>query len=113
MSRDNDRFDEDEAVWPTVLFLLSAVLLLSAVYVVWRYWDNLSRRTPEEEAFDERVAALNRRQANRISDEDLTHPLTEDEAWQVMISRGQRGGRRRERYSGDLTRRLGERRRRS
>jgi len=113
MQQNRDHFDEDGAVWPTLLFLISAVLLLGAIYAVWRYWDNLSRRTPEEEAFDERVAALNRRQANRISDEDLTHPLTEDEAWQVMISRGQRGWRRRERYGGDLSRRVGERRRRS
>ncbi len=99
-------------MWPTVLFLLSAMVLLGAVYALWHYWDNLARRTPEEEAFDERVAALNQRQANRISDDELTHPLTEDEAWQIMISRGKRGWRRRERYSGDLSRRQGERRRR-
>jgi hypothetical protein len=99
-------------VWPTVFFLISAVVLLGAVYTLWRYWDNLSRRTPEEEAFDERVAALNRRQANRISDEDLANPLSEDEAWQAMINRGRRGLRR-ERYGGDLSRRVGERRRRS
>jgi hypothetical protein len=59
------------------------------------------------------VAALNRRQANRISDEDLANPLSGDEAWQAMIDRGRRGLRRRERYGGDLSRRVGERRRRS
>ena len=100
-------------MWPTVLFLASAVLLLGAVYALWRYWDNLSRLSPEEEAFDERVAALNERQANRVSDEDLARTLDEDEAWQIMVSRGQRGKRRRERYGGELSRRVGERRRRS
>ena len=80
---------------PIVLFLLFAVLLLGVVYALWRYWDNLSRLSPEEEAFDERVAALNERQANRISDEQLAHPLSEDDAWNIMVRRGQRsrGGR--------------------
>jgi hypothetical protein len=104
--------DEDVAVWPTVLFLITAVLLLGGVYALWRYWDNLARLSPEEEAFDERVAALNERQANRVSDEELAHPVSEDEAWQIMVSRGQRP-RRRERYGGELSRRIGERRRRS
>ena len=99
-------------MWPIVLFLISAVLLLGVVYALWRYWDTLARRTPEEEAFDERVAALNQRQSHRISDDELANPLSEDEAWQIMISRGQRGRRRRERYGGDLARRMGERRRR-
>jgi hypothetical protein len=96
-----------------VLFLGSAALLLGAVYALWRYWDNLARLSLEEEAFDERVAALNERQANRVSDEELARPVNEDEAWQIMISRGQRGKRRRERYGGELSRRIGERRRRS
>jgi len=99
-------------VWPTVLFLITAALLLGGVYALWRYWDNLARLSPEEEALDERVAALNERQANRVSDEELTRPVSEDEAWQMMISRGRRG-RRRERYGGELSRRVGERRRRS
>jgi hypothetical protein len=103
---------EDVGVWPTVLFLLTAVLLLGGVYALWRYWDNLARLSPEEAAFDERVATLNERQANRVSDEELTHPANEDEAWRIMVSRGQRGGRR-ERYGGELARRVGERRRRS
>ena len=100
-------------MWPTLLFLASAVLLLGGVYALWRYWDNLAHVSPEEEAFDERVAALNERQANRVSDEELTHPVSEDEAWKIMISRGQQGRRRRERYGGVLSRRVGERRRRS
>ena len=101
------------AVWPILLFVLSAALLLGVVYALWRYWDNVSRLSPEEEAFDERVAALNERQANRISDEELAQPIDEDEAWRIMVSRGQRGRRRRERYGGELARRIGERRRRS
>ena len=104
---------EGEAVLPILLFLLSAALLLGVVYALWRYWDNVSRLSPEEEAFDERVAALNERQANRISDEDLAHPVDEDEAWRIMVSRGKQGRRRRERYVGELARRIGERRRRS
>ncbi len=100
-------------MWPILIFLLSAALLLGVVFVLWRYWNDVSRLSPEEEAFDERVAALNERQANRISDEELAHPVDEDEAWRIMVSRGQQGRRRRERYAGELARRIGERRRRS
>ena len=100
-------------MWPILLFLFSAALLLGVVYALWHYWNNVSRLSPEEEAFDERVAALNERQANRISDEELAHPVDEDEAWRIMVSRGQQGRRRRERYAGELARRTGERRRRS
>jgi hypothetical protein len=96
-----------------VLFLGCAALLIGAVYALWRYWDAIARLSPEEEAFDERVAALNERQANRVSDAELAHPASEDEAWQIMISRGQRSRRRRDRYGGELSRRVGERRRRS
>lgn len=98
-------------MWPIVLFVVSALLLLGGVYLLWRYWDTLARRSPEEEAFDERVAALNERQAHRISDEDLAHPLNEEEAWQIMIRRGRRGTRS-QRYGGDLARRVDDRRRR-
>lgn len=94
-----------------VLFLVSALALFGLAYALWRFWEQFARRTPEEEAFDARVAALNRRQAYRMSDEDLTHPLTEDEAWKIMVQRG-RDGWRRERYSGNLSRRQGEKRRR-
>ena len=100
-------------MWPIVLFLLFAALLLGVVYALWRYWDNLSRLSPEEEAFDKRVAALNERQANRISDEQLAQPISEDDAWGIMVNRGQRGRGGSDRYSGMLTRRARERRRRS
>lgn len=95
---------------PIVLFLICAALLLGAVYAVWRYWDNLVRVSPAQEEFDERVATLNERQANRISDEQLTHPLNEDDAWSIMVSRGQRAGKRRDRYGGDSSRRARDRR---
>jgi hypothetical protein len=99
-------------VSPVVLFLICAALLLGAIYAVWRYWDNLARISPEEEAFDERVASLNERQANRISDTQLARPLTEDDAWGMMVDRGRRAAARRDRYSGDLARRADVRRRR-
>ncbi len=111
---------------PTLLFLIFLALIAVALYAVWRYWGTLARVTPEEEEFDERVAALNERQANRLSDEQLTRPMSDDDAWNIMVRRGQsareRGrtpGRaptrsllppRRERYGGDLLRRIGERR---
>ena len=98
---------------PIFLFLIFAVLLLAVIYAVWRYWESLAHISPEEEEFDERVASLNERQAHRISDEQLTHPMTEDDAWSIMVDQGRRSGRRRERYGGDLARRTSDRRRRS
>ena len=98
---------------PIVLFLIFAALLLGVVYAVWRYWENLAHVSPEEEAFDERMALLNERQANRISDEQLIQPLNEDDAWKIMVNRGRRAGRRLDRYGGNLARRAVERRRRS
>jgi len=98
---------------PIFLFLVFAVLLLGVIYAVWRYWKGLAHLSAEETEFDERMAALNERQANRISDEQLTHPVTQDDAWSIMVNRGRRTGRRRERYGGDLARRTRDRRRRS
>jgi hypothetical protein len=113
---------------PTALFLIFLLLLAVVLIAIWRYWGSLARVTPEEEEFDERVAALNERQANRLSDEQLTQPFTDEEAWQIMVRRGMRdrdrrgrGGRRtgrllapprQERYGGDLRRRIEERRER-
>lgn len=98
---------------PIILFLISAVLLLGIIYALWRYWRRLAPLSPEEEEYDERVAALNERQANRMSDEQLRNPLTEEDAWKIMVERGRRIGRRSDRYGGDLSRRAKERRRRS
>ena len=97
---------------PIVLFLFFAALLLGLIYALWRYWDSVAHISPEEEEFDERMASLNERQANRISDEDLSQPLSEDDAWSIMVSRGRRTGKRSERYGGNLAQRAGERRRR-
>ena len=120
---------------PIALFLVFVLILAAALFAVWRYWMNLARVSPEEEEFDERVAALNERQANRISDKFLAQPFNEDDAWQIMVRRGRRLGPRqrrrretpprgtqprlaaprqpeprRERYGGELSRRVDERR---
>jgi hypothetical protein len=116
-------------VSPIILFLFFTALVAGALLLVWRYWNTIARVSPEEEAFDERMTALNDRQANRLSDEQLTHPLTDDDAWSVMVQRGRRARERQrrptratqrrqlplreERYGGDLSQRERERRRRS
>lgn len=86
------------------LFVLFAALLLLAAYLLWRYWADLTAATPEEERFEERIAALNERQAHRYSDEELAAPVTEEDAWRTMVERGRRATRR-ERATGDLMRR--------
>src|SRR5690349_28450 len=115
-------------VSPIILFLFFTALVAGALLLVWRYWNTIARVSPEEEEFDERMSLLNDRQANRLSDEQLTHPLTDDDAWSVMVQRGLRDRARRrparptqrrqpmareERYGGELSRRVSERRRRS
>ena len=102
-----------DALLLTILFLICAVVLLSIIYMLWRYWDNVAQVTPEEEAYDKRVASLNERQANRMSDKQLIRQLSEDDAWSIMIARGRRAAARRNRYAGDLKRRTRERRRSS
>ncbi len=87
-----------------ILFILFAAVLLVAAYLLWRYWADLTTATDEEERFEERVAALNERQAHRYSDEELAAPPDDDDAWQIMVDRGRRATRR-ERSSGDLLRR--------
>ncbi|NJO82422.1 MAG: hypothetical protein HC828_06090 [Blastochloris sp.] len=94
-----------------LLFVICAALLLGAMYLVWRYWDHATSRSPEEEAYDKRVAQLNERQANRLSDEQLTKPVNEDDAWRIMVERGRKTTERRNRYGGDLKRRTRERQR--
>jgi hypothetical protein len=73
-----------------MLFLFLAVLLLGGVYFAWRTWWATTQFTPEEEAYDERVASLNDRQANRLSDEQLTRPISSEDAWAIMVRRGRR-----------------------
>ena len=114
---------------PTALFLVFVVVIALVLVAVWRYWNNLTRVSPEEEEFDELMSELNDRQANRISDDLLTNPLSDEDAWQTMVRRGMRlntGKRRkrsetqprlpaprRERYGGELARRIEERRERT
>jgi hypothetical protein len=93
------------------MYIVFALLMVAAVYALWRYWEGLVDRSPEEEAFERRLTRLNERQANRYSDDELTTAPDEDEAWKIMVERGRRS-RRRDRYAGDLTRRAGDRRRR-
>lgn len=95
-----------------ILFILTAALLIGIVYGLWSYWDTIAQRSPEEEAFDKRVASLNHRQAHRLSDKQLSGKINEDDAWQIMVNQGRRSTQRRqERYSGDLMRRQGARKR--
>lgn len=95
---------------PTVaLYILFGLLLVAIAVFVWRYWSSLVDRSPEEEAYERRLTALNERQANRYSDDELTTAPSQDEAWRIMVERGRRSGRR-DRYAGDLTRRAGSRR---
>ncbi len=114
---------------PITLFIFFVLIIAVALVAIWRYWYTLARVSPEEEEFDERMAALNERQANRLSDEQLTTPLSDDDAWDIMVRRGMRGREarrrptraldrertptRRDRYGGDLARRIDERRDRS
>ena len=114
---------------PIVLFLLFTAVICAVLFAVWRYWGLIANVSPEEEEFDERMTDLNNRQANRLSDDQLTHPLSDDDAWGVMVRRGLRDRERRrrpardtkrralpaprrERYGGDLARRVDERRER-
>lgn len=79
-----------------VLFIAAALLLLGLLYIIWQIWWSYTDVTPEDEAFDDRVARLNDRQANRYSDGELRQQLSPEDAWQLMIERG-RGHRRRRR----------------
>jgi hypothetical protein len=94
------------------LFLFLAAGVLAVVYGVWRYWNNLVEVSPEEEDYERQVANLNERQANRISDEHLTKPLSDDDAWQIIQRRGQRAMRRQREKpaSTSTTRKKGDRR---
>lgn len=83
-----------------LLFLIVALLLLAWVIFAWRSWRTTTQVTPEEQAFDSRVAALNDRQANRLSDDQLTRPVSDDDAWALMVGRGRRQRQRRRNPSG-------------
>ncbi|RRR74354.1 MAG: hypothetical protein EI684_07280 [Candidatus Viridilinea halotolerans] len=63
--------------------------------VLWRAWAAFVRRTPDDEARERDLAALNDAQANRLSDSQLTRPVDTDGAWRTMVQRGDRRRRRR------------------
>jgi hypothetical protein len=93
-----------------LLFALLAVILVAVVIGIRRYWDDQVELSDDEEAYDKRVAKLNERQANRITDEQLTSPPSDEDAWQIILQRGRKALSRRNRYGGDYTRRTRERR---
>ncbi|HEU5015956.1 MAG TPA: hypothetical protein VFT66_25760 [Roseiflexaceae bacterium] len=92
-----------------ILFLLSAALLVGVVVILWRYWREYANITPEEEAFDKRVANLNERQANRLSNDQLAQSVSEEDAWKITLRRGAQA-RRRARYADEVRQRYRERR---
>lgn len=94
-----------------VLMVLLGLALIGACYALWRYWERQANVSPEEEAYDRRVAMLNQRQANRLSDDQLRERPGGQDAWELMVQRGRRAIQRRDRYAGSLQRRARERRR--
>lgn len=94
---------------PAALYIVFGALLVVIIVVLWRYWASLVERSPEEEAYERRLTALNERQANRYTDDELRGAPSEDEAWALMVERGRRSGRR-DRYAGELRRRTDARR---
>lgn len=73
-----------------LLFAGVVALLAAGAGLAWRVWRTTMRISPQEEAYDNRVASMNERQANRLSDEQLTKPPTDEDAWALMVRRGQR-----------------------
>ena len=92
-----------------IIFAIVAALLVGVLVALWRYWDGVSRGSAEDSAFDKQVAALNERQSNRMSDDLIRANIDDESAWQIMVERGRRAARRRDRYTGDLARRPRER----
>ncbi len=73
-----------------LLFVGLILILIIIVYGVSRYWDTMVRRSEDEETYDRMVADLNERQANRLTDEQLWEPVSDDDAWQIILRRGRR-----------------------
>jgi hypothetical protein len=71
-----------------ILFAIAALLLIGLVALIWRLWGDYVQVSPEEEEREREIASLNDAQANRVSDQQLTHPLDTDSAWQTMVQRG-------------------------
>lgn len=76
-----------------ILITIMALLLLGWVSYTWHNWRRTTDVTEEDEYYDRRVISLNNRQANRLSDQDLTQPIHEDDAWQIMVQRGRQNKR--------------------
>jgi heme/copper-type cytochrome/quinol oxidase subunit 2 len=73
------------------VFVITAALCLALAFIVWRYWENLTRVSPEDQEREQHIAQLNEQQANRLSDEQIQAMLSgDDEAWQTMVRRGKR-----------------------
>lgn len=67
-----------------------ALLLLGWVFLAWQNWRRTTQFTEDDERYDQRVASLNDRQANRLSDDQLTNPASDEDAWELMVRRGER-----------------------
>ncbi len=77
------------------LIALIVTLLLGLVgLAAWRYWREQVNISPEDEELTREIAELNDRQANRMSDQRLRSGVDPDEAWRIMVQRGQRSRRR-------------------
>lgn len=71
-----------------LLFGVAALLLLGLIAMIWRLWNDYAQVSPADEQRDRELASLNDSQANRVSDQQLTHPADTDSAWQTMVQRG-------------------------
>lgn len=94
---------------PISLFFVVAFVFIVIVGVMWRYWQSVSEVNPSDEAMSRRIARLNDRQANRIEDELLRTRQSNEDAWRIMVERGE-NALRRPRYT--TTRRAKERKQR-
>ncbi len=81
----------------TILVLIVAAVAISGIaLVMWRYWQEQLDMSADEDQYEREVAALNEKQANRYTDDelgDLSRRLDDDLAWQIMVRRGRRRGR--------------------
>ncbi|MEF3274934.1 MAG: hypothetical protein K6356_11165 [Chloroflexus sp.] len=78
------------------LFIAVLVTLFLGLIALaaWRYWHEQINISPADEELMREIAELNERQANRISDQRLRSVIDPDEAWRIMVQRGQSSRRR-------------------
>ncbi|RMD82359.1 MAG: hypothetical protein D6823_01280 [Chloroflexi bacterium] len=79
-----------EQIGGIIIAVLVTGLLGLIGWAAWRYWREQINISPEDEMLTREIAELNDRQANRISDQRLRSGIDPDEAWQIMVQRGQR-----------------------